>query len=407
MEKQVPTATARPKSKKTPILPRIFIATLAGVFIFSLGFNAGRQNFSFQQVSRQNTGLPEDLDYATVESVYDKLRTQYDGKLDEQQLLDGLKKGLAGATGDPHTEYFNAEAATEFNQELSGTFSGIGAELGTDENGTIQVISPIADFPAAKAGILPKDLIVRINDESTAGMTISQAVSKIRGEVNTKVKLSLIRGTEQIEVEITRAQIKVPSVKYEILADNIGYLQISRYGDDTTELATQAATEFAAKNVRGVILDLRQDPGGLLDAAVEVSSLWLPKGQTVLTEKRDDVTIKTFASSGPGVLAGKKTIVLIDEGSASASEITAGALRDNKAATTMGVKSYGKGSVQQLVELGGSSLLKVTIAHWFTPSGQGIDKKGIEPDVKVERTVDDIKAGRDPQKDAAIQALKQ
>lgn len=395
-----------PTKNKTHFI-RMLAAGLVLVMVFALGVNVGtgRINIGRDAAYRKSLqkDLPDNLNYSSVEEIYDKLRTSYDGQLDQQKLLDGLKQGLAQATGDPYTEFFNAKAAEEFNGQLNGTFSGIGAELGKDENGNIVVISPIAGYPAAKAGLRSKDVIIKVDDVSTAGMSVSETVTKVRGPEGTRVTLKVVRDSaEELTFEITRQQIKIPSVNHQILDGNIGYLQIARFGDDTAQLAREAADKFKQANVKGVILDLRQDPGGLLDAAVSVASLWLPEGKTVLNEKRDDVVVRTYKASGNPVLQGFKTAVLIDEGSASASEITAGALKDNGAATLIGVNSYGKGSVQQPIELGDGSMLKVTIAHWFTPSGRSIQKVGIEPDKKVELTTDDIKAGKDPQKDAAL-----
>ncbi len=396
--------------RKTPSFAKLLSFGLVAVIIFGLGVNVGngKLNIGPNRLYRKSVSkdLPANLDYSSVERVYDQLRTQYDGKLDQAKVLDSLKEGLAQATGDPFTEYFNATAAKDFNDELSGTFTGIGAELGKTDTGSIVVISPIADFPAAKAGLRAKDVITKVDGKSTAGQTISDAVDKIRGKEGTKVTLTVLRdNTQELTFEITRAQIKIASVNSKILDGNIGYIQITRFGDDTAGLATKAADSFKQAGVKGVILDLRQDPGGLLDAAVSVSSLWLPSGKTVLSEKRDGVTVHNYPSTGVATLQGIKTVVLIDEGSASASEITAGALKDNGAATLIGVKSYGKGSVQQLASLGDGAMLKVTIAHWFTPSGKGIDKIGIQPDQKVDRTAADVKANKDPQQDAALQFL--
>ncbi len=397
-------AIDQPKKRKTT---RILATVLAGVFIFGLGVNVGNGRIELNQKKAVSSNLPEDLDYKTVEAVYDQLRTEFDGKLDQEILLDGLKQGLAGATGDPFTEYFNVKDAKSFNDDLNGSFTGIGAELSKNTDGNIEIISPIAGFPAEKAGLKPKDVIAEINGESAANTTVSDAVKKIRGEENTKVKLKVIRNKSQaLDFEITRAKISLPSVKDEITADNIGVLTVSRYDSTTASLARAAANKFKQANVKGVVLDLRGNPGGLLDAAQDLSSLWLDPSQKVLLEKRDDVVIKTFNAKGNPVLKGVKTVVLIDAGSASASEITAGALRDNNAATLIGQKSYGKGSVQQLLQLGNGSMLKVTSAHGFTPSGKGISKIGIEPDQKVERSDDDFKNNRDPQKDAALNFIK-
>lgn len=395
--------TDKPKKKA-----RVLYAVLAGFLIFALGVNvgSGRLQFNKTQPTATNSQLPADLDYDSVEAIYDELRESYDGKLDHQQLLDGIKQGLAKASGDPYTEYFNAKDAKEFDDELNGSFTGIGAELGKNAADNVEIISPIAGFPAEKAGLKAKDVIAEIDGKSAVGITVTEAVSKIRGEAGTKVKLKIIRDNKQeLDFEITRAQITVPSVKHEIV-DGIGVLTISRFGPDTAQLAREAANSFKQANVRGVILDLRGDPGGLLDAAVNVSSLWLDKTQVVLQEKRDGKVVKTLKSNGTATLKGVKTVVLINEGSASASEITAGALRDNKAAILIGTKTYGKGSVQQIQPLRDGSILKVTSAHWFTPSGKGIDKDGLEPDQKVERSDDDFKNNRDPQKDAAFAALK-
>lgn len=395
------------KPKKQRRTTRTLAAVLAGVLIFALGVNVGSGRISYSGHKAVSGNLPDNLDYSSVEKIYDTLRTEYDGKLDQNTLMDGLKQGLAQATGDPFTEYMNSKDAKDFNNELNGSFTGIGAELGKNSDGNIEIISPIAGFPAEKAGLKAKDVIAEIDGASAASITVSDAVKKIRGEEGTKVKLKVIRNKSQaLDFEITRAQINIPSVKDEITADNIGILTISRFGSDTVSLARAAAEKFKAAQVKGVVLDLRGDPGGLLDAAEGVSSIWLDSNQTVLLEKRDDVVVKTYRAQGSPVLKGVKTVVLIDSGSASASEITAGALRDNNAATLIGIKSYGKGSVQQLLQLGGGAILKVTSAHWFTPSGKGINKIGIEPDQKVERTDDNLKNNQDPQKDAALNFIK-
>ena len=402
------TLQAAGPEKKRRKTTRVLASILAGVIIFGLGVNVGNGRIAISQDKPiKGNNLPDNLDYASVEAVYDKLRTEYDGKLDQATLMDGLKEGLAQATGDPFTEYFNSKDAKDFNDELNGSFTGIGAELGKNADGNIEIISPIAGFPADKAGLKAKDVIAEINGENAATTTVNDAVKKIRGEAGTNVKLKVIRNKSQsLDFDITRAVINIPSVKDEITADNIGIMTISRFGSDTADLARKAAEKFKAANVKGVVLDLRGDPGGLLDAAESVSSLWLDPSQTVLLEKRDDVVVKTYRAEGNPVLKGVKTVVLIDSGSASASEITAGALHDNKAATLIGVKSYGKGSVQQLLQLSGGAMLKVTSAHWFTPSGKGINKIGIDPDQKIDRSDDDLKNNKDPQKDAALSFIK-
>lgn len=376
------------------------------VVIFGAGVSVGQGRVSFTHQKQVSNNIPANLDYATVEAVYDKIRTGYDGQLDSTALLNGLKEGLAQATGDPYTEYFNPTDASAFNDQLNGTFSGVGAELGKDSDNNIVVIAPLAGYPAEKAGLKAGDIIVAVDGTATSGMTVNDAVTKIRGQEGTKVTIKVVRNkSQEISIEITRAQIKIDSVKWSV-TDGIGYMKVSQFSDDTTRLATQAAQEFKQKNVKGVVLDLRSDPGGLLTSAVDVSSLWLSKNQVVLQEKRGGVNLRTYyAISDSPILKGIPTVVLIDGGSASASEITAGALRDNKVATLIGVKSFGKGSVQQLENLGDGSMLKITIAHWFTPSGTGIDKTGINPDQEVKISDEDIKNSTDAQKQAAINFL--
>lgn len=381
-------------------------AVVVLVFFAGIGVGNGSVQFGFIR-NTQNQDLPADLDYSSVEALYDALKASYDGDLDYQTLLDGIKSGLAEASGDPYTVYLNAKEAKEFNDQLNGTFSGIGAELGQDADKNLIIVSPIAGFPASKAGLRPQDIIIEIDGKSSAGINTAEAVTKIRGPKGTDVTLRILRNkSEDLTFTITRDDIKIPSVKHEILEGNVGYLQIVQFNEETAPLAQKAAREFKAKGVKGVVLDLRGNPGGLLDAAVDVSSMWLKKGATVLQERRGGVVVATEFASGNDPLRGVPTAVLINEGSASASEIVAGALKDNKAATIFGVKSFGKGSVQQIKELSGGGELKVTIARWHRPSGENIDKKGISPDTEVKMTEDDYANNRDPQKDAALNFIK-
>ncbi len=398
------------RGSKGMLATKIIAVVAAFVVVFRLGVAAGQGDLRFggDAVFSKTTSkhLPDDLDYSSVEDVYDTLRRDFDGKLTTAQLLEGLKKGLAKASGDEHTEYLNTKESRELDEDLSGTFSGIGAELGKKEN-AIVIVSPIAGFPAEKAGLKAKDVIAEIDGKPAYDISVGEAVNKIRGPINTKVKLKVIRDNKQeLDFEITRQTISIPSVETKVLPGNIGYMKISRFAEDTAKLATEGAEKFKTTGVKGVVVDVRNDPGGLLDASVDVASLWLPADKTVLQEKRDGVVIKTYRSNGDATLLGIPTVVLINEGSASASEILAGALHDNKAATLMGTKSYGKGSVQKLEPLPDGSTLKVTIARWYTPNGKNIDKAGIQPDKQIELTEDDAKNQRDPQQDEAVKSLQ-
>lgn len=388
------------------------------VLTFWLGMAVGNGKIDFGGSSGQYkavSGLPENLDYSSVDDVYDALRDNYNGKLTSEQLITGMKKGLAEATGDPYTEFFTAEKTKEFQDDLNNSFSGIGAELGKDKDDNLIIVAPIADTPAEKAGLKPQDIIATINGETTAMLSIDEAVKKIRGEKGTQVKLQIIRNRAQsLDFTITRDDIRIKSVKWEVVDGNIGLINISNFSTDTSTLMQQATADLASKKVSGIILDLRNNPGGLLDASVDVAEEWLHSGKKILEEKRGAVVVKTYTSEGPGTLAGISTVVLINEGSASASEIVAGALRDNNAARLIGEKTYGKGVVQQPVCINKSSfngscqgdMLKVTVASWFRPNGQNINKKGINPDQKVEISDADAEAGKDTQQDAAIEYLK-
>lgn len=374
-----------------------------GIGIFVLGLFIGSGSLTFTGLSNQNQDLPDSLNYRSVNQVYDVLRKSYDGELTVDQLLDGLKKGLAQSTGDPYTEYLNVEEAQEFDDDLNGTFSGIGAEL-SKENDQITVVAPISGFPAEKAGLRAQDVITAIDSETAYDLSLTEAVKKIRGPAGSEVELTVIRETGEEKLTITRENITIPSVEYEV-EDGIGYMKISRFAEDTVELAQEAAKDFKNQNVEGVVLDVRNNPGGLLDASVDVASLWLESGDVVLEEQRGGEVIKTYKAGTVNTLQGVPTVVLINEGSASASEIVAGALSDHGAATLVGAKTFGKGSVQNLEPITSGGVLKVTIARWFTPEGQNIDKEGISPDKKVKLEVKDIRSGSDPQKDAALEML--
>lgn len=388
----------------------VVAAVIVAVFAAGYLFGSGHWHIGNSAVPA-NANLPARLDYSSVNQVYQELKDNFDGKLTTTQLLNGLKHGLANATGDPHTEYFTTKEAKQFDNELNNSFSGIGAVLGKDAAGDLQVVSPIKGFPADKAGVRAGDLIATINGKSTSGLSLTQAVVEIRGKEGTKVTLGLVRNEKLTSVTITRKTIEVPSVSFKVLPGEIGYIQIISFSNDTSSLAEKAAKSLRGQGVKSVILDLRGNPGGLVNAAVNVSSLWLERGDLIMQEKRGPVVDNSFYATGNDLLRGLPTVVLINGGSASASEITAGALHDHDAATLIGTKSYGKGSVQKPICLAGvleddgscseGPMLKVTVDKWYRPNGQNIDKKGIKPDQTVKLTAGDQDHGRDPQLKAA------
>jgi carboxyl-terminal processing protease len=336
----------KPKKQGLGPFGKGMLATLAVAFIFYSGvqFGSGAWAFSFGRGAvTSNQDLPNQLDFSSLDQVYRDLRQRFDGELDADKLIDGAKKGLVDAAGDPFTSFLDAEATAAFNESLNGSFEGIGAELSREEN-LIIVVAPLSGFPAEQAGLRARDVIVEIDGQDATNISVEEAVKRIRGEAGTNVKLGVVRGSESKEFDITRSTITVPSVKAEIIQDGtIGYIELSRYSDDTLELVKKATQEFKDKNVKGVILDVRNNPGGFLNGAVNVSEIWLKTGDLILQEKRDGQVIESFKAGSRGTLAGMPTVVLINEGSASASEITAGALKDNQAATLVGVTTFGKG----------------------------------------------------------------
>lgn len=390
------------KPRTVGLLTTILIAIVVGAAAFVGGTRAESVLAMFK--NGQNASTPDALDLSSVQEVYRRLRANYDGELSVQKLIDGAKKGLVTATGDPYSVYFTDEEAEQFSNDLEGKFSGIGAEIGTKDNNLI-IVTTLDDSPARKAGLQTNDVIGRVNDDETTGWSVDQAVSKIRGEKGTTVKLTVLRGQDVKEFSIVRDNIVNPSVKHEI-ADGIGYLRISRFAEDTEKLSASAAQEFKDKGVKGVVLDLRGNGGGYIEAAQQVSGLWLDSGKEVVQERVGNKVEETLKATGNNILKGVPTIVLIDGGSASASEIVAGALSDHKAAQLVGTKTYGKGSVQKLLELPMGGQLKVTIAKWYTPNGKNIDKEGISADIEVKPTDEQIASGDDVQKAKAIELLK-
>ena len=339
------------------------------------------------------------IDLSSVQKTYQELIANYDGKLDTQKLIYGANRGLVEAAGDPHTAYMDPDETKEFDKSLSGQIGGgIGAEIGL-RNNKPTIIKPLENSPAQKAGIKAGEAIVKVNDEASSDWSVEKVVSKIRGEVGTSVKLTLLSDGQTREVSVVRQNIVSPAVESEVDGE-IGILKVNRFGDDTVSLSRKYASEFVEKGVKKVILDLRNNPGGTVGAAQGLLGIWLDN-QIAMTERRGSEIVKTLRTTGTPILGNMKTVVLINGNSASASEITAGALREYGKATLVGQKSYGKGSVQIVLGLPGGSQMKVTEARWYTPKGKNIDKTGIEPDVKVDLSSDDVNNNVDPQMDKA------
>ena len=379
------------------------LVAAALIFTVGVGFGDGRFKINLHQGPQPvANGLPDKLNYNSLNEVYQAVKDNYNGKLNQDQIIEGLKHGLANAAKDPYTVYFTPKEAKDFSDQLNNSFAGIGARLSKDADGNLIIGEAIAGFPADKGGLKKQDIIIEVNGGQTSSYTLDDAIGKIRGPAGSTVKLKIVRDKSQtLDFTITRETINLPSVTTKTLDGNIGYIQIGTFANDTSSLMQKAAQQFKDAGVKGVVLDLRNDPGGLLEAAVNVSSLWLPSGTNVLQERRGSTVTQSYGATGTDTLHGIPTVVLINEGSASASEITAGALHDNKAARLIGTKSYGKGVVQQLINLRDGGQLKVTVASWYRPDGENINHKGITPDDTVKVSDADIKASKDTQLEAA------
>ena len=317
--------------------------------------------------------------------VMERAKLNYVEEVSDKKLIESAINGMLTSL-DPHSSYLDADSFNYMSEQTKGKFGGLGIEV-TMDNGLVKVVSPIDDTPAAKAGIKAGDYITNINGETVVGMSLNDAVSKMRGKVGEKVKLSIRRvNSKPIELTIKRQEIKIQSVKNEIKEDSIVYIRISSFTEDVDKSVSEAITKAKKKlknKLLGIVIDVRNNPGGLLDQAVDVSDLFLEKGEIVSTRSRNEAdTVKYMANEGD-IAKGLPIVVIINEGSASASEILAGALQDHHRAIILGEKSFGKGSVQTVIPLRDYGAMRLTTARYYTPSGRSIQAKGIEPDVEV------------------------
>ena len=330
--------------------------------------------------------------------IFERVRSHYVEKPDESKLVEAAINGMLNGL-DPHSSYMDTKSFKDMQIQTRGEFGGLGIEV-TMEDGLVKVVTPIDDTPAAKAGIRAGDIITHIDDEAVQGLTLNQAVEKMRGLVNTKIRLKIVRkgNDAPIDVSLTRDNIRVRSTRMKIEGDDVGYVRITQFNEQTTDGLKKAiadiSTQIPADKLRGYVIDLRNNPGGLLDQAISVSDAFLERGEIVSTRGRDPEETQRFNAKPGDLTKGKPVIVLINGGSASASEIVAGALQDHRRATLLGTRSFGKGSVQTIIPLGsGNGALRLTTARYFTPSGRSIQAKGISPDIEVLQEVpEEIKA---------------
>ena len=351
------------------------------------------------------------VDFSLFWDAWDVLRREYvdHSSLEADKMLYGAIKGMMAASGDPYTTYLDPDDYGYFQTSMSGSFEGIGAEIGL-RSGILTIIAPLDDSPAAAAGLRAGDLILKIDGRTTAEISIDEAVRQIRGPRGSKVVLTIAREGEAAprEVTVIRDKIVIKSVKSEFLAaDKIGYIRLTSFDENASALFRKAAADLLRSGARALVIDLRSNPGGYLQSAVEIADMMLPEGELIVVQESTGGERKEIRARGGDFLSGLPTVVLIDGGSASASEILAGALKDDRdGIVIVGTKSFGKGSVQQLFPLR-IGAAKVTVAKWLTPAGTYIDHEGISPDVEVKISAEDIEQGRDPQKEKALEILRE
>lgn len=345
-------------------------------------------------------GPKQGIDWSSLDEVYNKLETYYNGEISDEKVIEGAKKGLTEALGDAYTVYMDMEETADFYDDLHGNVgSGIGVEMGL-RDGYVRVLRTLPDNPARKAGLLAGDILYKVNDEVVYDLSVDEIAKKVRGETGTEVTVTVIRDGKEKSFTMKRESINNVSayVEYD---GKTAIITVTRFDNDTGVMVQKFAKEFKDKGVDKVILDLRGNGGGYVSAAQDLLSLWIDNDKILIQKSKQAGDSSTLTSSGKALLENTKTVVLVNGTTASASEIVAGALQDYGKATIVGETTFGKGVVQNLFDLSNGATLKVTTAEWYTPKERSINKTGIEPDVKVERSYEDINAMRDPQLDKA------
>ena len=399
---------------KTGVFVVLAIAVLSGTFYYGYqsGYQKGVENpktVIVRGVTDLEKGKEEGIDFSVFWETWQMIKDKYvkADELDSQDLVYGAVRGLVGSLEDQNSVFMAPSDAKKFNEDIAGEFSGIGAEIGI-RNDQLVIIAPLKGTPAEKAGLKPMDKILKIGDKSTDGLIVDEAVKLIRGLKGTTVILTVLRQNwdKPKEIPIIRDTIQIPTLDWEIKDGNIAYFHLYNFYEQAPLLFYQAVVKTSLSAPRGIILDLRNNPGGYLEASVNLAGWFLEKGKIVVSEKFRSGEKEEFKSYGSGFLKNLPIVVLVNEGSASASEILAGALRDNRGVKLIGKKSFGKGTVQELQMLKDGSMVKITVAYWLLPKGHQIEKNGLIPDYEVDLTEEDIKANKDPQLEKAMEILK-
>ena len=387
------------KEKKTSLGNAIILSVVFLVVGFLVGANYERIFSGFMPYLgiESSTG---GIDWSPLNEVYNRLSTTYNGEINEKDVIEGAKKGLVASLGDTYTVYMDKETTGDFYDDLHGNVgSGVGVEMG-ERDGYVRVLRTLPDNPARRAGLLAGDIFYKVDGEEVYMLSTDEISKKVRGEAGTEVTITVVRDGEEKTFTMKREAINNVSA-YVDYSGTTAIVTITRFDTDTGRMVQGFAKEFASKGVKKVILDLRNNGGGYVSAAQDLLSLWIDGDKILLQKSLHFGNSTTSTSSGQAILSSMKTVVLVNGSTASASEIVAGALQDYKKATILGETTYGKGVVQNLYDLSGGTLLKVTTAEWFTPEDRSIHKTGIQPDVEVEMSYEDINAMRDPQMDKA------
>ncbi len=388
------------EEKKVSLGNAIIIGAVMAVLGGVLGANWNNWFAGFGPYLGLTTNTTSSVNWSALDEVYNKLAASYNGEISESEVIEGAKKGLTEALGDKYTVYMSTEEAEDFYDDLHGNVgAGIGVEMGL-RDGYVRVLRTLPDNPARKAGILAGDILYKVDGEEVYSLSTEEIAKKVRGEAGSEVTVTVVRDGEEKSFTMKREEINNVSAYVEY-SGSTAIVTVTRFDSDTGTMVQGFAKEFADKGVKKVILDLRGNGGGYVSAAKDLLSLWIDNNVILLQKSRHFGNSEEKSSSGKATLADMKTVVLVNDSTASASEIVAGALQDYGKATVVGEKTYGKGVVQQLYDLSGGTVLKVTTAEWYTPKDRSINGEGITPDVEVERTYEDINAMKDPQMDKA------
>jgi carboxyl-terminal processing protease len=397
----------------------VFVALFFSAIFFIFGFSVGKSQhsalvpFDFAVVKNKENDKNNEVDFTLFWKVWDLVKEKYvdHDSLKAQDMINGAINGMLSATGDPYTVFLDEEKFAQLNEELNGSFEGIGAEIGMKDD-ILTIIAPLEDSPAQKSGLRAGDKIIEIEGESTGELTIDEAVKKMRGPKGTQLHLKIFRvdgeNMDTKDITVVRDTIHIDSVHVEFLDDNIAHIKLMQFGEDTITEFNRIISQIKTHKSKGIVLDMRNDPGGILHTAVVIASKFLPNNSVVVMEEDAKKKRTNLYTSGAHPFIDMPIVILLNEGSASASEILAGALRDNRSdVTIVGKQSFGKGSVQELIPTSTLTAAKITVAKWLTPNGEQINKKGIKPNVEVEYTSEDFKNDKDPQLDKAIEILKE